>query len=103
MKSQNGCRENLLVVRLLSLPPLLLYLEAEVLPEDAAVQRLHGDRLPAAQVQALHRAARAQQGLVGAGLLQFRQPTGPQTEKGTSDSVAARPPRTSARVHREGG
>lgn len=57
-------------------------LEAELLSQDAAVQRFDEHVLLHAQVQSLHRAARAQQRLMGGRLLQLGEASRSAAQKG---------------------
>lgn len=67
------------------------HLEAELLSQDAAVQRFDEHVLLHAEVQSLHRAARAQQRLMGGRLLQLGEParSGRQEEHGNRDECEA--------------
>lgn len=68
---------------------VLCYLEAELLSQDAAVQRFDEYVLLHAQVQSLHRTTRGQQRLMGGRLLQLWKAarSGRQERRGKLTSV----------------
>ena len=68
MQSQEYWIENLFAVLLLFLFPRLLYLKAEVLSKDAAMEWLYRYRLPSTEIQTFHSTAWAQQRFMRTGL-----------------------------------